>query len=96
MALLLTHEQVADAAVIGVYDAEGNEVPKAFLVRSPGAEGLTEDDVLAYVAERVSPYKKVRQAEFVDVVPRAASGKILRRELRDREKTDHSGISEER
>lgn len=95
-ALLLTHEQVADAAVIGVYDAEGNEVPKAFLVRSPGAEGLTEDDVLAYVAERVSPYKKVRQAEFVDVVPRAASGKILRRELRDREKTDHSGISEER
>ncbi|MFB6903473.1 4-coumarate--CoA ligase family protein [Streptomyces bacillaris] len=94
-ALLLTHEQVADAAVIGVYDAEGNEVPKAFLVRSPGAEGLTEDDVLAYVAERVSPYKKVRQAEFVDVVPRAASGKILRRELRDREKTDHSGISEE-
>ncbi|MEU2824331.1 4-coumarate--CoA ligase family protein [Streptomyces bacillaris] len=95
-ALLLTHEQVADAAVIGVYDAEGNEVPKAFLVRSPGAEGLTEDDVLAYVAERVSPYKKVRQAEFVDVVPRAASGKILRRELRDREKTDHSGTSEER
>ncbi|MFF5828357.1 4-coumarate--CoA ligase family protein [Streptomyces bacillaris] len=95
-ALLLTHEQVADAAVIGVYDAEGNEVPKAFLVRSPGAEGLTEDDVLAYVAERVSPYKKVRQAEFVDVVPRAASGKILRRELRDREKTDDSGISEER
>ncbi|UTR77511.1 4-coumarate--CoA ligase family protein [Streptomyces cavourensis] len=94
-ALLLTHEQVADAAVIGVYDAEGNEVPKAFLVRGPGAEGLTEDDVLAYVAERVSPYKKVRQAEFVTAVPRAASGKILRRELRDREKTDHSGISEE-
>ncbi|MFT9784924.1 4-coumarate--CoA ligase family protein [Streptomyces rhizosphaericola] len=95
-ALLLTHEQVADAAVIGVNDAEGNEVPKAFLVRSPGAAGLTEDDVLAYVAERVSPYKKVRQAEFVDAVPRAASGKILRRELRDREKTSGSGIPEER
>ncbi|PWS42015.1 4-coumarate--CoA ligase family protein [Streptomyces sp. ZEA17I] len=95
-ALLLTHEQVADAAVIGVNDAEGNEVPKAFLVRSPGAAGLTEDDVLAYVAERVSPYKKVRRAEFVDAVPRAASGKILRRELRDREKTSGSGIAEER
>ncbi|CAM5720695.1 hypothetical protein SMICM304S_00787 [Streptomyces microflavus] len=51
---------------------------------------------MAYVAERVSPYKKVRQAEFIDAVPRAASGKILRRELRDREKTDHSGTSEEK
>ncbi|GFN06097.1 hypothetical protein Smic_46530 [Streptomyces microflavus] len=95
-ALLLTHEHLADAAVIGVYDADGNEVPKAFLVRSPAGEGLTEDDVMAYVAERVSPYKKVRQAEFIDAVPRAASGKILRRELRDREKTDHSGTSEEK
>ncbi|PCG84911.1 4-coumarate--CoA ligase family protein [Streptomyces sp. WZ.A104] len=87
-ALLLTHEQVADAAVIGVYDAEGNEVPKAFLVRSAGADGLTAEDVMAYVAERVAPYKKVRQAEFIEAVPRAASGKILRRELRDREKTE--------
>ncbi|MFJ4969073.1 4-coumarate--CoA ligase family protein [Streptomyces sp. NPDC088755] len=87
-ALLLTHEQVADAAVIGVYDAEGNEVPKAFLVRSPAGDGLTTEDVMAYVAERVSPYKKVRQAEFIEAVPRAASGKILRRELRDREKTE--------
>ncbi|MEW1580181.1 4-coumarate--CoA ligase family protein [Streptomyces microflavus] len=95
-ALLLTHEHLADAAVIGVYDADGNEVPKAFLVRSPAGEGLTEEDVMAYVAERVSPYKKVRQAEFIDAVPRAASGKILRRELRDREKTDHSGTSEEK
>ncbi|MFD0420603.1 4-coumarate--CoA ligase family protein [Streptomyces parvus] len=91
-ALLLTHEEVADAAVIGVYDAEGNEVPKAFLVRGPGpaADGLTEDDVMVYVAERVSPYKKVRQAEFIEAVPRAASGKILRRELRDREKTERT------
>ncbi|CAM5355894.1 4-coumarate--CoA ligase family protein [Streptomyces californicus] len=87
-ALLLTHEHIADAAVIGVYDAEGNEVPKAFLVRGPAADGLSEDDVMAYVAERVSPYKKVRRAEFIEAVPRAASGKILRRELRDREKTE--------
>ncbi|MET9092947.1 4-coumarate--CoA ligase family protein [Streptomyces cyaneofuscatus] len=93
-ALLLTHEQVADAAVIGVYDAEGNEVPKAFLVRGPAAEGLTEDDVMAYVAERVSPYKKVRQAEFIGAVPRAASGKILRRELRDREKAEKTEKTE--
>ncbi|MFF7360557.1 AMP-binding protein [Streptomyces sp. NPDC008125] len=89
-ALLLGHEHLADAAVIGVYDDTGNEVPKAFLVRSPAPEAqkLTPEDVLAYVAERVAPYKKVRRAEFIDAVPRATSGKILRRELRDRESRD--------
>lgn len=85
-ALLLTHPAIADAAVIGVYDADGNEIPKAFLVRQPAARDITGDDVMAYVAERVAPYKKVRQTEFIDAVPRAASGKILRRELREREK----------
>ncbi|MEI7033543.1 4-coumarate--CoA ligase family protein [Streptomyces pratensis] len=89
-ALLLGHEHLADAAVIGVRDADGNEVPKAYVVRGPSAaaESLTADAVMAYVAERVAPYKKVRQAEFIAEVPRAASGKILRRELRDREKTE--------
>ncbi|MER7725729.1 4-coumarate--CoA ligase family protein [Streptomyces sp. NPDC096323] len=85
-ALLLTHEAIADAAVIGVYDADGNEIPKAFLVRQPAAPDLTAEDVMAYVAERVAPYKKIRRVAFVDAVPRAASGKILRRDLRDREK----------
>ncbi|MFD8965028.1 AMP-binding protein [Streptomyces sp. NPDC059568] len=84
-ALLLTHEAIADAAVIGVHDTDGNEVPKAYIVRQPGAEALTEGDVMTYVAERVAPYKKVRRVEFIGNVPRAASGKILRRELRDRE-----------
>lgn len=85
-ALLLTHESVADAAVIGVYDSEGNEIPKAYVVRQPAAQDLTADDVMAYVAGQVAPYKKVRRVEFIEAVPRAASGKILRRELRDREK----------
>ncbi|MFD4689116.1 4-coumarate--CoA ligase family protein [Streptomyces sp. NPDC058463] len=85
-ALLLTHESVADAAVIGVYDSEGNEIPKAYVVRQPAAPDLTADDVMAYVAGQVAPYKKVRRVEFIEAVPRAASGKILRRELRDREK----------
>ncbi|MEU2119434.1 AMP-binding protein [Streptomyces sp. NPDC016459] len=83
-ALLLTHEGVADAAVIGVTDADGTEIPKAFVVRQPAAPGLTAEDVMAHVAARVAPYKKIRAVEFVDGVPRAASGKILRRELRDR------------
>ncbi|MDX6263732.1 MAG: hypothetical protein QOH84_5420 [Kribbellaceae bacterium] len=84
-AVLLTDTRIADAAVIGV-QADGNEVPKAFVVAMPGVE-LTEADVIEYVAERVAPYKKVRQVEFIDAVPKAASGKILRRELRAREAT---------
>ncbi|MFE4175069.1 4-coumarate--CoA ligase family protein [Streptomyces sp. NPDC056909] len=92
-ALLLTHEAVADAAVTGVHDPDGNEIPKAYIVRRPGAEALTEDDVMTYVAERVAPYKKVRRVEFIGSVPRAASGKILRRELRDRE--DHAARERE-
>ncbi|MER7047436.1 4-coumarate--CoA ligase family protein [Streptomyces jumonjinensis] len=84
-ALLLTHESIADAAVIGVYDEDGTELPKAYVVRQPGAEALTGDEVMAFVAARVAPYKKIRRVSFIAGVPRAASGKILRRELRERE-----------
>ncbi|MFE5209906.1 4-coumarate--CoA ligase family protein [Streptomyces sp. NPDC056600] len=83
-ALLLTHPGIADAAVIGVYDDDANEVPAAFVVRQAGAGALTEAEVTAHVAERVAPYKRVRRVTFVDAVPRAVSGKILRRELRER------------
>ncbi|MEU8648607.1 4-coumarate--CoA ligase family protein [Streptomyces sp. NPDC048737] len=83
-ALLLTHPGIADAAVVGEYDDDGNEVPHAYVVRRPAAPGLSEGEVAMYVAERVAPYKRVRRVTFVDAVPRAASGKILRRELRKR------------
>jgi acyl-CoA synthetase (AMP-forming)/AMP-acid ligase II len=83
-ALLLTHPSIADAAVVGAVDpASGEEVPKAFVVRQADAE-LSADDVMAFVAEHVAPYKKVRQVTFIDVVPKSASGKILRKELRGR------------
>jgi acyl-CoA synthetase (AMP-forming)/AMP-acid ligase II len=82
-ALLLTHAQIADAAVIGVRADDGEEVPKAFVVRQAAA-GLGDEDVMEFVAERVAPFKRVRFVEFIDVIPKSASGKILRRELRAR------------
>ncbi|GAB2753832.1 4-coumarate--CoA ligase family protein [Streptomyces bullii] len=83
-ALLLTHPGIADAAVVGVHDDDGNEIPHAHVVRRPTAPDLSEGEVMMYVAERVAPYKRVRRVTFIDGVPRAASGKILRRRLRER------------
>ncbi|MGH3911134.1 MAG: AMP-binding protein, partial [Pseudonocardiaceae bacterium] len=86
-ALLLTHPKIFDAAVIGVRDADGEEVPKAFIVRRPGADDLTADDVMAFVAAKVAPHKKVRAVQFIDQIPKSASGKILRKDLRAVEPT---------
>ncbi|TDW29198.1 AMP-binding protein [Cryobacterium psychrophilum] len=82
-ALLLGHPQIADAAVIGVIDADGEEVPKAFLRLQPEAT-LSKEDVMIWVAERVAPHKKVRQVEMIDFIPKSASGKILRKDLRSK------------
>lgn len=73
-----------DAAVIGVLDDEKQEIPKAFIVAVPDS-GLTADEVMAFVADNVAPHKKVRRVEFIDQVPKSASGKILRKDLRARE-----------
>ncbi len=81
-AVLLTNPHIKDAAVVRSPDAEAGEVPKAFIV-SDGT--LSADDVLDFVAERVSPHKKIRRVEFVDAIPKSPSGKILRRVLIERE-----------
>ena len=81
-ALLITHPAVADVAVIGVPDDEAGELPKAFVVLKPGAEASAED-LQGFVKEKVASYKQIRQVAFVDEIPKSASGKILRRMLRD-------------
>jgi len=86
-AVLLTHPAIADAAVIPSPDEQAGEVPKAFIVLKGDAGAVAPDAILAYVAERVAPYKKVRRIEITDQIPKTASGKILRRVLVERERT---------
>ena len=82
-ALLQTHPAVGDAAVVPLPDDEAGEIPKAFIVKSGE---VSEDEIKSFVAERVSTYKQVRAVEFIDEIPKSASGKILRRVLVDRDK----------
>ncbi len=81
-ALLLSHPAVGDAAVIGIPDEEAGEVPKGFVVLKGEA---TPEQIMEFVATRVAPHKKIRRLEVVEEIPKSASGKILRRVLRDRE-----------
>jgi acyl-CoA synthetase (AMP-forming)/AMP-acid ligase II len=82
-AVLATHPAVADAAVVGRPDAATGEVPVASVVaRGP----LDADDLMAWVAERVAPYKRIRAVRFVEAIPRTPAGKILRRVLVEQER----------
>ena len=82
-ALLLSHPAVVDCAVVPSPDDEAGEVPKAFLVLKDEA---TSEELMNFVAAQVAPYKKVRRIEFIDQIPKPPSGKILRRELVERER----------
>jgi acyl-CoA synthetase (AMP-forming)/AMP-acid ligase II len=79
--LLDRHEAVADVAVVGVDDQEFGQRLKAVVVRRGGAN-LSADDVREYVKRHLARYKVPREVEFVDALPRNATGKVLKRELR--------------
>jgi acyl-CoA synthetase (AMP-forming)/AMP-acid ligase II len=79
-AVLLSHPAVADAAVVPLKDNDAGEIPRAFVVLKGAA---TADQLMSYVAERVAPYKKVRRLDFIGAIPKSASGKILRRLLKE-------------
>ena len=82
-ALLITHPKVADVAVIGIPDDEAGELPKAFVSTPPG-ESITLEEIQALVAENLVSYKQIRQLEVIEEIPKSASGKILRKDLRTR------------
>ncbi len=87
--LILTHDAVADVAVIGVADDEAGELPKAFVVTKGGEAEASDElakELQSFVAGQVAPHKKIRIVEFIDAIPKSASGKILRRTLIEQER----------
>jgi acyl-CoA synthetase (AMP-forming)/AMP-acid ligase II len=93
-ALLMEHPDVRDAAVIPKADHEAGEVPKAFVVLRDPAASL--DAIVKSVAERVAPYKKIRHIEAVEAIPKNPSGKILRRELIEKERARETELRAEK
>jgi acyl-CoA synthetase (AMP-forming)/AMP-acid ligase II len=81
--ILLTHPAVADAAVIPLPDDEAGEIPKAYVVLKGEASAA---EILDFVAGQVASFKRIRELEFTDKIPKSASGKILRRVLIEKER----------
>lgn len=85
--LISSHPLVRDVAVIGLYDrSQATEVPRAYVVRQqvdPGQKTISGHELAEWVATRVAPHKRLRGGvRFIEVVPKSASGKILRRLLK--------------
>ena len=82
--MMLSHSKIKDLVIVGIPDDLKGEAPKAFIVLREG-ESSTEEEIRAYCKEKMAPYKVPVAVEFIAEVPRAASGKALRRLLRDKE-----------
>ena len=87
--MLLGHEHVQDSAVVSIPDEQSGELPRAYIVLKPNAPEVSEDALKEWVKERVSPHKRIHGGvKFVPQIPKSASGKILRRILRDEVKKE--------
>ncbi|PVH85945.1 acetyl-CoA synthetase-like protein [Cadophora sp. DSE1049] len=87
--LLLGHDDVEDCAVLGIADDYSGEKPKAYVVKKKGVKRSEEEvgkQALKYVREKKVRHKWLKEVEFIAEIPKSASGKILRRLLRDRER----------
>ena len=82
--VLYQHEAVREAAVVGVPDAYRGETVKAYVSLRPG-QTATAEELIAFCRQQMAAYKYPRQVEFLDELPKTVSGKLLRRELRDRD-----------
>ncbi len=82
--VLFDHPRILEACVVGIPHEYRGETLKAFIVVNEG-ETLSEEEVVAYCKERLAAYKVPKMIEFVDELPKTTVGKVLRRELRDRE-----------
>lgn len=81
-AVLMAHPDVGDAGVIGIPDEEAGELPMAFVMRAQGSD-IDAETLINDVSSQLASYKKLHRIEFIDAIPKSASGKILRRILRD-------------
>jgi acyl-CoA synthetase (AMP-forming)/AMP-acid ligase II len=79
--VLLSHDKITDAGVIGIPSAKWGESPLAVIVRAD--ESISAEDVMAHCVGKLAPFKTVKAVEFVEEIPRNASGKILKRQLRE-------------
>ncbi|XP_012445965.1 4-coumarate:CoA ligase 1 [Gossypium raimondii] len=80
-AMLIAHPDIIDAAVVGMKDEAVGEVPVAFVVKS-GKSEISEDEIKQYISKQVVYYKRISRVFFIEAIPKAPSGKILRKELR--------------
>lgn len=91
--VIMLHPKIQEAAVIAAHDKRGEEIVKAFVVMTEG-ENMTEREVIDHCETNMAPYKRPKIVEFVDTLPKSATGKILRNELRG-ETTDRRLIERE-
>ncbi|WEG12045.1 long-chain fatty acid--CoA ligase [Pullulanibacillus sp. KACC 23026] len=91
--VLYEHPAIQETVVIGVPDAYRGETVKAYVTLKPG-QSVTEDEIIAFAKERLSPYKVPKIVEFRDELPKSAVGKLLKRELRDEDMKKQSSLDQ--